>query len=643
MSKRADPPVKKNAFVHKLYSMLNDSTLSELIWWTGGDDSNTFALFPGKEFASALTRYFKHGNVASFVRQLHMYGFHKVSEPHAHRQDDDDSQPPMWEFKHSSGRFRKNDESSLLYIKRRSSSNTSRNSIPDHESNYLVPTSTPSPTYEGYHPFPHAVPSSRPAYIHPQPPPPPHLLQHHSQIQQPQMYPYYVLPAMPPGANPGQAAALQAMQHAASHPGNHIMQMPGMFAPVSVPASASTSSAPENSPAPSAEPAHDDEKPHHLYAPNLQFRHIWEKNDDEPRPRTPSLLYDPLATSGAQKFHEHGPHMVPVAAVPRSVTPSELLHPHVSRSLPGSLSGPMPRPKSHPNSQSTPGRIRLPPPASLASYSSSRTSSPGPGDPSSHRMSSLTYESPNKVPISLLHRLRPSLLELHTDSHVSLQKNSIDSQSSYNSIFSASSSISSDSSFPRNTLFGSISFAGVDSTKASILIGPHDIPEEAPANGARELPVNVQHFIQPVLQPEHKDETSERELPTLPALGSLPRELPTRPHLGQSDTQPTAALKVQKRPSIQSPHPRSSLSMHAPHLHAYQKVRSHTLSPLSRYSYGQIDVKDRLRVSVTSLLTDKPPPTSRLTDLNSTINESEENSSASSVSSEEVKKQPADT
>ncbi|CCE72524.1 Piso0_000106 [Millerozyma farinosa CBS 7064] len=144
MSKKQEPPIKRNAFVHKLYSMLSDEGLSHLIWWTRDEESSTFALRPSKEFASALTGYFKHGNVASFVRQLHMYGFHKVSDPSQNSGSEKDM--PVWEFKHSSGKFRKNDESSLIYIKRRSSSNSSRGSFSgEAESNVFIPTSTPSP------------------------------------------------------------------------------------------------------------------------------------------------------------------------------------------------------------------------------------------------------------------------------------------------------------------------------------------------------------------------------------------------------------------------------------------------------------------------------------------------------------------
>lgn len=76
------PHHKVSAFVAKLYAMLQDPKLSHLIWWSRLDDgdSSTFALLPGSAFARSLTSYFKHGNVASFVRQLHMYGFHKVCD-----------------------------------------------------------------------------------------------------------------------------------------------------------------------------------------------------------------------------------------------------------------------------------------------------------------------------------------------------------------------------------------------------------------------------------------------------------------------------------------------------------------------------------------------------------------------------------
>ncbi|KAK6456940.1 heat-shock related protein [Scheffersomyces xylosifermentans] len=229
MSRKSDPPVKKNAFVHKLYTMLNDPKLTHLIWWTENDgDLNTFALFPGKEFATALTGYFKHGNVASFVRQLHMYGFHKVSDPspspnnalnhsngnstsngasnHDGSNNGAEEVPPVWEFKHSSGKFKKGDEGALIYIKRRSSSNSSRNNSYNgdqqqlhhpqlhqlhhphnqlHQPGTVVVHSTPSPNSYEHH------------YYQQQ--------QQQHQQQHPQQYitgPYYSVPLPPPNSQP---------------------------------------------------------------------------------------------------------------------------------------------------------------------------------------------------------------------------------------------------------------------------------------------------------------------------------------------------------------------------------------------------------------------------------------------------------
>lgn len=126
INEKVVPGIKKNAFVHKLYTMLSDKSLLNLIWWNEDNElKNTFSLMPGKEFSKILTNFFKHGNVASFVRQLHMYGFHKVNDTHQVSNSNDNQ---VWEFKHSSGRFKKDDEEGLIYIKRRSSSNSNKSS-----------------------------------------------------------------------------------------------------------------------------------------------------------------------------------------------------------------------------------------------------------------------------------------------------------------------------------------------------------------------------------------------------------------------------------------------------------------------------------------------------------------------------------
>ena len=53
-----------------------------LISW--GDDGSSFVIKHAAQFArEILPYYYKHSNMASFVRQLNMYGFHKVIALHS--------------------------------------------------------------------------------------------------------------------------------------------------------------------------------------------------------------------------------------------------------------------------------------------------------------------------------------------------------------------------------------------------------------------------------------------------------------------------------------------------------------------------------------------------------------------------------
>lgn len=121
-------------FIHKLYDMLEDPNISHLIWWSPSQDS--FYCSPGEEFSKVLAQYFKHTNISSFVRQLNMYGFHKVNDSQEFESGNGlsatsapgsnsigSSQVSRWEFRHSSAQFRKGDIESLRLIKRRSSKN----------------------------------------------------------------------------------------------------------------------------------------------------------------------------------------------------------------------------------------------------------------------------------------------------------------------------------------------------------------------------------------------------------------------------------------------------------------------------------------------------------------------------------------
>ncbi|KAK4241395.1 HSF-type DNA-binding-domain-containing protein [Achaetomium macrosporum] len=108
-------PKVQTAFIHKLWSMLEDPKIQHLISWTANSDS--FVIQPSHEFSRVLAQYFKHTNISSFVRQLNMYGFHKVSDVFAHGTPDS----TMWEFKHGNGNFKRGDMVGLREIRRRAS------------------------------------------------------------------------------------------------------------------------------------------------------------------------------------------------------------------------------------------------------------------------------------------------------------------------------------------------------------------------------------------------------------------------------------------------------------------------------------------------------------------------------------------
>ncbi|KAI5360810.1 Putative Heat shock factor (HSF)-type, DNA-binding, Heat shock transcription factor family [Septoria linicola] len=109
------PKVVQTAFIHKLYNMLEDQNIQHLISWSSTNES--FVMSPSSEFSKVLAQYFKHTNISSFVRQLNMYGFHKVSDVFHTGSPDS----PLWEFKHGQGSFKRGDLVGLREIKRRAS------------------------------------------------------------------------------------------------------------------------------------------------------------------------------------------------------------------------------------------------------------------------------------------------------------------------------------------------------------------------------------------------------------------------------------------------------------------------------------------------------------------------------------------
>ncbi|KAG7458237.1 hypothetical protein MATL_G00236040 [Megalops atlanticus] len=65
------------AFLTKLWTLVEDPDTDDLICWS--PNGNSFHVFDQGRFSKeVLPKYFKHNNMASFVRQLNMYGFRKV-------------------------------------------------------------------------------------------------------------------------------------------------------------------------------------------------------------------------------------------------------------------------------------------------------------------------------------------------------------------------------------------------------------------------------------------------------------------------------------------------------------------------------------------------------------------------------------
>ncbi|KAJ5605032.1 Heat shock factor (HSF)-type DNA-binding [Penicillium lagena] len=135
------PKVVQTAFIHKLYNMLEDTSIQHLISWSSTNDS--FVMSPTSEFSKVLAQYFKHTNISSFVRQLNMYGFHKVSDVF-HTGSPDSA---LWEFKHGNGNFRRGDLVGLREIKRRASRHAliHRDSFPSHKTAVSQPGTPAEP------------------------------------------------------------------------------------------------------------------------------------------------------------------------------------------------------------------------------------------------------------------------------------------------------------------------------------------------------------------------------------------------------------------------------------------------------------------------------------------------------------------
>ncbi|KAL1925233.1 uncharacterized protein VTP21DRAFT_116 [Calcarisporiella thermophila] len=88
-----------NSFVRKLYRMVGDERYQDLIYWSAAGDS--FFVHNTPRFSQeVLPSMFKHSNFSSFVRQLNMYGFHKVNKSNRNSGSSTKGDQEQWEFSH---------------------------------------------------------------------------------------------------------------------------------------------------------------------------------------------------------------------------------------------------------------------------------------------------------------------------------------------------------------------------------------------------------------------------------------------------------------------------------------------------------------------------------------------------------------
>ncbi|ONH73901.1 Heat shock transcription factor [Pichia kudriavzevii] len=105
-------PAKRPAFVVKLWKMINDPENEKYMTWI--KNGNAFQVNDRENFMKyVLPKYFKHNNFASFVRQLNMYGWHKMQDVNSGSLAQTEE---IWRFEHPN--FRKGREDLLDSIVR---------------------------------------------------------------------------------------------------------------------------------------------------------------------------------------------------------------------------------------------------------------------------------------------------------------------------------------------------------------------------------------------------------------------------------------------------------------------------------------------------------------------------------------------
>ncbi|KAG8738614.1 stress-responsive transcription factor hsf1 [Ceratobasidium sp. 414] len=127
------------AFLNKLYNMVNNPDTDELVRWS--DEGDSFFI-PSHERLSKelLPRFFKHGNFSSFVRQLNMYGFHKV--PHLQQGVlQNSTETELWQFQNP--HFQRGQPDLLCLITRKKTGANADNAV-DEAQNSAAAGPTPN-------------------------------------------------------------------------------------------------------------------------------------------------------------------------------------------------------------------------------------------------------------------------------------------------------------------------------------------------------------------------------------------------------------------------------------------------------------------------------------------------------------------
>ncbi|KAA1118883.1 hypothetical protein PGT21_009300 [Puccinia graminis f. sp. tritici] len=137
--------VGAGAFVYKVYNMLLDPSFQHLISFNPNGQS--FTVSNVQDFSkTVLPKHFKHNNFSSFVRQLNMYGFHKVNKtPRGQRGNDNSA---AWEFVHP--KFHRGRPDLLEQIRRKTLDSESGSQSSRTKDPALTNQSQPSPTTQRF-------------------------------------------------------------------------------------------------------------------------------------------------------------------------------------------------------------------------------------------------------------------------------------------------------------------------------------------------------------------------------------------------------------------------------------------------------------------------------------------------------------